>query len=224
MGVTVSRVSFETIGAALNSVICSQECATIEDRAFLMKSIIEEARNLKDKLYSEGVELDDKIAIDVICAIGEKTGLYDLETMSKVYPIVDIVCSYIEEDSTTNRFPLSKKTQLQTITRLIPLISRAFSDYTNERNLFLSVLDAIEQAIAYLTKTCNLNCDIGDESETYLEACTDLYIATLTQFLTDKNQKYLLQDDLKQIRVNYGKNIGLLILSIQSSRFLRGDK
>ncbi|QIR16503.1 hypothetical protein [Shewanella aestuarii] len=223
-GVTISKLTFESIGTALNTVVNSSECNSVEDRAHLLKTIIDQSGILQRKLKDAGVELDDSAAMELICSIGDKTGVYDCEMMCKVYPIIDFITGHLNDEQDIERYSFTQKSQLQTITRLIPIISRTFSDYTNERNLFLSVLDAIERAITYLIKTCNLNCDLTDESNIYLNACTELYISTVKSFLEENNKKHLLQDDLKQIRTQYAKNIGLLILSLQSSRFMRDSQ
>tara|TARA_R110002033_G_scaffold135713_3_gene175300 strand:+ start:29287 stop:29913 length:627 start_codon:yes stop_codon:yes gene_type:complete len=203
----------------------SMECRNIEDRVYLLKSIISESKRLQVKLASAGVEVAENLVAEVICAVGNKTGVYDCESICSIYPIVECLSGFeSDKDIADTRYSFSKKFQLETITRLIPIITKSFSDYSNERNLFLSVLDAIDQAIMYLTKSCNLNCDLSEEGDIYLESCINLYISSINDYLNENSKKHLLQEDLKQIRVKYGKNIGLLILSLQSARFLKESK
>ncbi|MBO1897683.1 hypothetical protein HNW13_018250 [Shewanella sp. BF02_Schw] len=225
VSIPASKLTFETISKTLICAIESTECRNIEDRVYLLKSIINESKRLQIKLASAGVDLADNLVADVVCAVGNKTGVYDCASICSIYPIVECLSEFeSDKDIADSRYSFSKKFQLETVTRLIPIITKSFSDYSNERNLFLSVLDAIEQAINYLTKSCNLNCDLSEEGDIYLDSCTNLYISSINDYLSENSKKHLLQDDLKQIRVRYGKNIGLLILSLQSARFLKVAK
>jgi len=223
--IDTSKLTFEVLSKSLACTIESEECACVEDRAHLIKLIVVESKKLHLKLGLAGIEISETQVVDLICDIGTKTGAYDSDLISKIYPIEECLVGFNNDQNvSTTRYSFSKQFQLKTITRIIPIISKSFSDYSNERNLFLSVLDAIEQAISYLIKSCNLNCDLSEEGDIYLDACANLYIATLKSYLIGNNKQHLLQDDFKQIRIMYGKNIGLLILTIQSAKFIKDSK
>jgi hypothetical protein len=215
------RSVFLAFVKALSCVLESDECVGLEDRAQLLKLIIEQSDLLRKSMASYGVSLDEKSSMILFCELARKVDLYDYKKLCEIYPITEYAAHFIKDDLDVNEYSFSQQSLLKTLLKMVPRISRAFSEYANERNLFISIIDTIQQAVNLLVKSVNLKCEIDDEIDVYVEACVELYISTLDNYLMAQDRAEVLLDDLKKIRIQFGKNIGILLLTLESSLFLR---
>ncbi|MCZ4337792.1 hypothetical protein [Shewanella colwelliana] len=223
--------SVKIIGRAIAIAVKDEEIASKEDIALLVKQLVAASVTVFKNLTVEGERFDDRLFVavaDIVYETYAKTGVIEPETLFELMPTLNMIQAPLsnEIDSIAVKLTSAHLSDVQdagairleiglAIAKVIPFLSSFFGEFLNEKSQITAAMDCIIQGMSFVVG----QADSVKFSQDYIlgifRQLTDLYQATASEYIQRTGCDALKADDVKSVKSEFAKNVGLLALSIQ---------
>lgn len=219
------------IGKAIVIAVKDEEIASKEDIALLVKQLVTASVEVFKSLTVKGEKFDERLfeaVADIVYETYAKTGVIEPETLFELLPTLKMIQAPLSNEIEPISVKLTSTylpdvrdanaVRLETglaVAKVIPFLSSYFGEFLNEKSQITAAMDCIIQGVSFVVGQGDADKFNQDYILGVFRELTDLYQATASEYIQRTGCEALKADDVKSIKSDFAKNVGLLALSIQ---------
>ncbi len=222
------------IGQAIATAVQQEEIASKEDIALLVKQLVAATVEVFRSLTKEDVakaKFDDSLFEAIAEIVNEtysKTGVIEAATLFELLPSLKLLqlpwtdeIEPLATKLTSKHIPEVKDTEAVklaigfAVARVIPLLSSFFGEFLNEKSQITAAMDCIIQGVGFIVNQSDVERFNQDYILGVFKELCDLYQSTVREYIRRTGCTELKADNVKAIKGDFARNVGLLALSIQ---------